>query len=142
VWLTRLGAGLWSGARTGFAHHFVRFGIVGFFGLFWDTGTVYALRGFTGIYIAGTCGFLVAGTANWAFNRLWTFRGLDHAAAHRQLIAFLLANFIGFIVNRGIFFTLVTISLLCRNQPVIAIIAGTAGGLVFNYFLSKKYVFN
>ena len=80
-------------------------------------------------------------TANWMINRWWTFRHQAHGAAHVQWLKFLAANFIGFIFNRGTFFTLVAISPLCRAQPVLAIIAGTAVGLVFNYFLSKRLVF-
>ena len=120
---------------------FIRFGIVGTLGFCWDTATVYALKGLAGLYIAGLCGFLVAGTANWAVNRLWTFRHLDHAAAHQQLMRFLAVNSIGFIFNRGTFFILIATSLRCRDQPVLAIIAGSAAGLCFNYFLSKRFVF-
>lgn len=129
-------------ALTGLPISFIRFGIVGTFGFCWDTASVYALKGVAGLYIAGTCGFLIAGTSNWALNRFWTFRHLDHIAAHRQLVRFLMANAIGFIFNRGTFFTLIAVSVLCRHQPILAIIAGTAAGLCFNYFLSRKFVFN
>jgi putative flippase GtrA len=128
-------------ARTGLSRDFIRFGIVGSMGFCWDTATVYALKGAAGLYIAGLCGFLVAGTANWVVNRLWTYRHLDHAAAHHQLMRFLAVNSVGFVFNRGTFFTLVALSLRCREHPVLAIIAGSAAGLLFNYFLSKKYVF-
>jgi putative flippase GtrA len=40
-----------------------------------------------------------------------------------------------------VFFTLITVSVVCHRQPVLAIIAGSFAGLAFNYFLSKKYVF-
>ncbi len=128
-------------ARTGLNPDFIRFGIVGTLGFCWDTATVYALKAATGLYIAGLCGFLVAGTANWIVNRLWTFRHLDHIAAHHQLMRFLAVNSIGFVFNRGTFFILISISLRCREQPVLAIIAGSAAGLLFNYFLSKRFVF-
>jgi putative flippase GtrA len=128
-------------ARTGLSADFIRFGIVGAFGFCWDTATVYATKAHFGLYIAGALGFLVAATANWMMNRWWTFRHRAHAAAHVQWLKFLAANFIGFIFNRGTFFTLVALSALCRAQPVLAIIAGTVAGLVFNYILSKKLVF-
>jgi putative flippase GtrA len=128
-------------ARSGLSQDFIRFGIVGTLGFVWDTATVYSVKGFAGLYVAGACGFVVAATINWAINRFWTFRHLDHTAAHRQLLQFLAVNSIGFIFNRGTFFILVTISLRCREQPVLAIIAGSVAGLVFNYFLSKKFVF-
>jgi putative flippase GtrA len=140
--LSLLDAGVLLLARTGLSADFIRFGIVGVFGFCWDTTTVYATKSHFGLYIAGGLGFLVAATANWMMNRWWTFRHRAHATAHVQWLKFLAANFIGFIFNRGTFFTLVALSALCRAQPVLAIIAGTAAGLVFNYFLSKKLVFS
>jgi putative flippase GtrA len=137
-----LDAGVGLLARTGISESFIRFTIVGAMGFCWDTGTVYALRAHTGLYIAGAFGFFVAATANWAANRLWTFRHHAHSAPHIQWAKFLAANFIGFIFNRGVFFALISISALCYNQPVLAIIAGSIAGLCFNYFLSKRLVFS
>lgn len=137
-----LDAGVTILSRSGVSEKFIRFAIVGTLGFFWDTATVYALKAHTGLYIAGTCGFLVAATANWGMNRVWTFRDHDHIAPHLQWVKFLVANLIGFVFNRGTFFTLVSISVLCRSQPVLAIIAGSMAGLCFNYFLSKRLVFS
>ncbi len=120
---------------------FIRFGMVGSMGFCWDTATVYALRGPLGLYAAGAIGFMVAATANWAVNRAWTFRHLEHDSAHSQWLRFIVANMIGFVFNRGTFFTLVAINRLCHQQPVLAIIAGSFAGLSFNYFLSKRFVF-
>jgi putative flippase GtrA len=129
-------------ARFGIPTEFVRFGVVGVLGFCWDTATVYTMRPFVGIYGAGVAGFLVAATANWGLNRLWTFRGRAHEAAHQQWLKFIGANAIGFIVNRGLFFTLVSVSRLCFEQPILAIAAGATAGLTFNYFLSKRFVFS
>lgn len=137
-WLDALVALL---ARLGLPESFIRFGFVGALGFCWDTGTVYLLRGHTNLYIAGTCGFLVAATANWAANRLWTFRHHEHDAAHIQWARFIAANAVGFVFNRGVFFALVAHFPLANQQPVIAIVAGTLAGLIFNYFLSKRFVF-
>jgi putative flippase GtrA len=128
-------------ARFGLSEHFIRFAVVGVLGFCWDTATVYALRGVAGLYIAGTAAFLVAATANWMVNRLWTFRGQAHAPLHVQWAKFLAANGIGFIFNRGTFFILISISTLCHDNPVLGIVAGSLSGLVFNYFLSKRFVF-
>ncbi len=129
-------------SRSGVSEKFIRFAIVGVMGFFWDTSTVYALRGVMGLYMAGVMGFLVAATANWGANRIWTFRHHIHTAPHVQWMRFLLANSIGFVFNRGTFFALISISKLCHNQPVLPIIAGSAAGLSFNYFLSKRFVFS
>lgn len=146
--LVRLDQGVVMLSRFGLSETFIRFGIVGVLGFCWDTGTVYALRPYTNLYIAGTCGFLVAATANWAVNRLWTYRDRVHGALHWQWAKFITANAIGFIFNRGMFFTLVSqyfINLtktgIFHTQPVLAIAAGSISGLCFNYFLSKRFVF-
>lgn len=128
-------------ARTGLSEDFIRFGVVGTLGFVWDTATVYALRGLIGLYFAGVVSYCVASSANWALNRIWTFRHRQHGAAHVQWAKFFAANLIGFVFNRGTYFTLISVSSLCHHQPVLAIIAGSAAGLCFNYFLSKRYVF-
>jgi len=140
--LNGLDAGVGLLARTGIGADFIRFAVVGTLGFCWDTGTVYALRHLTGLYIAGFLSYFVASTANWALNRVWTFRHKDHSAAHVQWAKFFAANLIGFAFNRGTYFTLISISSLCHNQPIFAIIAGSAAGLLFNYFLSKRFVFS
>ena len=128
-------------ARLGVSESFIRFGIVGTLGFVWDTGIVYMLRPFVSLYVAGTCSFIVAATINWIINRLWTFRHLEQAAAHVQWVKFLIANAVGFVVNRGTFFLLVALSPLVVKHPVIGIAAGSAAGLIFNYLLSKRFVF-
>jgi putative flippase GtrA len=129
------------GSRCGVSEDFIRFALVGTLGLVWDTSTVYALRGITGLYVAGVVSYLVASTANWALNRLWTFRHRAQSAAHVQWMKFFVANLIGFAVNRGTYFILISLFIICYRQPVFAIIAGSAAGLCFNYFLSKRFVF-
>ena len=147
--LTRLDQGVVILSRIGFSESFIRFGIVGVLGFCWDTGTVYALRPFINLYLAATCGFLVAATANWAVNRLWTYRHHAHAAPHVQWAKFMSANAIGFVFNRGVVFTLISnyFSIAAKTdifhaQPVLAIAAGSVSGLCFNYFLSKRFVFS
>jgi putative flippase GtrA len=129
-------------SRFGLSVDFIRFGIVGTLGFCWDTATVYALRDFTGLYIAGFLSYFVASTMNWAINRVWTFRHQTHSAAHVQWAKFFVANLVGFAFNRGTYFVLISISISCHRQPVLAIIAGSAAGLCFNYFLSKRFVFS
>jgi putative flippase GtrA len=129
------------GARTGISENFIRFGIVGALGFVWDTSTVYLTRGLIGLYAAGAAGYIVAATANWALNRLWTFRGRAHMAAHRQWIAFLAANALGFTLNRGCFYSLITFNRFCFAHPILPIFAGSMCGMFVNYLLSKRFVF-
>jgi putative flippase GtrA len=120
---------------------FVRFGTVGAFGFVVDTSVVYATRFWLGLYGAGALAFFVAASANWVLNRVWTFRGRNSGRMHHQWLKFLAANSIGFVLNRGAFFLLVTISPLCVAYPVIAVFAGTLAGMVANFVLSRRLVF-
>jgi putative flippase GtrA len=120
---------------------FLRFGVVGTFGFLVDTATVYGLRGMLGLYGAGAFAYLTAGSANWLLNRLWTFRGQGSLPIHHQWARFLAVNLIGFSVNRGTYFALVTWSALCHRQPVFAVAAGAIAGLGFNFHLSRTVAF-
>ena len=130
-----------AAASRGPVGDFLRFGIVGGAGFVVDTATVYATRGILGLYGAGVLAYLVAATVNWALNRVWTFRGRGGGAAHRQWARFLLANGVGFVLNRGTYAILVTISALCARQPVLAILAGVVAGMFVNFSLSRRWVF-
>ena len=120
---------------------FLRFGIVGTCGFIVDTAVVYAARGMLGLYVAGLLSFLVAATTTWALNRAWTFRGLSTGALHRQWMRFLAANSLGFVLNRGAYFTLVTVSILCAANPVLATAAGSLTGMLANFTMSRRIVF-
>ncbi len=123
------------------AADFLRFGMVGAIGFCFDAGTVYALKGLLGLYGAGVVSFFVAATANWALNRAWTFRHRMHAAAHVQWARFLGVNLIGFILNRGAYFTLIAATMIARQYPILAVAAGAVSGLALNFLLSRRIVF-
>ena len=128
-------------ARLAVVEQFLRFGVVGAVGFAVDTATVYGLRGALGLYGAGVVAYLTAATCNWLLNRIWTFRGQGSGPAHRQWMKFLLANLVGFILNRGTYALVVTLVPLAAAQPVIAIAAGTAAGMFVNFGLSRRLVF-
>jgi putative flippase GtrA len=120
---------------------FLRFGVVGTAGFLVDTAVVYALRGWLGLYGAGAVSFLVAASANWLLNRLWTFRGQGSGPAHRQWALFMLTNLLGFVLNRGSYGVLVTVSPVCAENPVLAVAAGSLAGMFANFSLSRRLVF-
>lgn len=127
--------------KTDVAAQFLRFGVVGVVGFLFDTATVYALRGSLGLYGAGIAAYVVAASVNWALNRMWTFRGRGGGAAHRQWARYMLTNTVGFILNRGTYAALVTVSALCAAQPVLAVAAGAIAGMGVNFTLSRRVVF-
>ena len=89
---------------------FLRFGVVGGMGFFVDTAVVYATKDQVGLYWAGALAYPVAATFTWAVNRFWTFRGASTGSARAQWARFLAVNLIGFVLNRGAYFTLISIS--------------------------------
>jgi putative flippase GtrA len=120
---------------------FLRFGVVGGLGFLVDTGTVYLLRGPLGLYWAGALAYPVAASFTWAVNRFWTFRGQGAGSAGAQWVRFLAANLLGFALNRGTYFLMITISAICAAHPVIAVAAGAGAGMFVNFDLSRRLVF-
>jgi putative flippase GtrA len=128
-------------ARIHLLTQFARFGVVGLAGLVVDTATVYALRGYIGLYGAGFAAYGIAATTTWLLNRLWTFRGKGGGPVHRQWARFLAANSMGFLLNRGAYVVLVTMLPIAARQPVIATSAGAVAGMFLNFSLSRRLVF-
>ena len=128
-------------ARMTTLTQFVRFGGVGLIGLVIDTAAVYTLRGTLGLYGAGLAAYVAAASANWALNRIWTFRGQGSGPAHRQWGRFMVANLVGFALNRGTYALLVTFVAVAARQPVIATSAGAIAGMFVNFTLSRRLVF-
>jgi len=130
-----------SPARIALLAQFMQFGTVGLIGLVIDTAIVYALRGRLGLYGAGMVSYLVAATVTWLCNRLWTFRGRGSGPAHHQWARFLVANFAGFVLNRGTYALVILLVPLAVRQPVIATAAGAIAGMFLNFSLSRTMVF-
>ncbi len=120
---------------------FLRFGGVGACGFVVDTAVVYASRGWLGLYGAGMLSFCLAATTTWALNRVWTFRGRGSGPAHRQLVLFMAANAIGFVLNRGAYVALIATSPFCAANPVLAVAAGALAGMFSNFTMSRRLVF-
>lgn len=87
---------------------FLKFGIVGFSGVFVDFGVTYICKEWLKIqkYIANSCGFIVAATSNYILNRVWTFRSQNPEVAKEytefliiSLVGLALANLIVFLIH-------------------------------------------
>ena len=130
-----------TASRLVLLRQFLRFGVVGTLGFIIDTITVYSLRHRLGLYGAGVLAYVIAASANWVLNRLWTFRGQGSGPAHRQWAAFMLTNLAGFTLNRGTYALLVTFAASAADQPIIATAAGAIAGMFVNFTLSRRWVF-
>jgi len=55
---------------------FLKFGIVGFSGVFVDFGVTYVCKEWIKIqkYLANSIGFIAAASSNYILNRIWTFK--------------------------------------------------------------------
>ena len=76
-----------------FLYKFIKFGIVGFSGLFVDFGFTYLCKEVFKIqkYISNAIGFTLAATLNYFFNRIWTFHSTDPEIAIEFLEFFVIA---------------------------------------------------
>jgi len=126
---------------------YLRFGLVGAAGFVVDETILTILHYGIGIdrYSSRAVSIFCAATFTWWGNRNLTFA--EHAAtgglralAHEWL-KFMLANGIGALVNYSAYTLLVSFAPYPLDNPLVATAAGVAVGLVFNFTLSKRFVF-
>ncbi|HVT26250.1 MAG TPA: GtrA family protein [Rhizomicrobium sp.] len=132
--------------RALLASRFLRFGIVGACGFVIDTSIFFVLHDLAGLspYVARAFSILIAMSGTWFGNRTLTFR--EHAATGgravlREWLTFAAANAIGNTSNYLTFSALITFASPPFNNRYLALVAGTAVGMVLNFTLSKRIVF-
>lgn len=125
---------------------FLRFGFVGACGFVVDTSVLFLMHRIIGFdpYSARAISIFVAMNVTWTGNRLLTFRAHAATSPGRMLgewARFLLTNAVGALLNYAVYAALVRFAPPPANNPYLALIAGVAVGLVFNFTLSKRLVF-
>jgi len=100
---------------------FLKFGIVGFSGVFVDFGFTYICKEWLKIqkYIANSCGFVVAASSNYFLNRVWTFKSNNPDVA-TEYTEFLIISLVGLGIANLIVFLI-------------------HGKLKYNFYLSKLF---
>ncbi|MDD4615500.1 MAG: GtrA family protein [Alphaproteobacteria bacterium] len=133
---------LWARGRGTF-WQFFRFGIVGFVGFIVDWAMLHVGIDLLGLgrVAAGLFSFPFAVTATWIGNRTYTFKDAKPMPVCKQFSKFALVCAVGLSFNRGTYSFLVTFVPLVHDFPVLGLLAGTAAGMFFNFFASKKHVF-
>jgi putative flippase GtrA len=120
-------------------YQFLRFGIVGFSGVFVDFGLTWLLKEKLKInqYLANSLGFLVAVIWNFWLNRVWTFASTDPNLG-AQFGKYFLASLLGLALNNGLiwFFTK---KMKLTFYP--AKLAATGIVVVWNFWANSKFTF-
>lgn len=132
-------------ALTG--NRFLRFGAVGAAGFVVDEAVLTVLHLLLGLdpYSARAVSIFCAATFTWCGNRTFTFA--EHAASGgagqvlREWGTFMLANGVGALVNYGVYSACVRFAPMPLGHPLIATAIGVGVGMVFNFTLSKRFVF-
>ncbi|MGH8564899.1 MAG: GtrA family protein [Gammaproteobacteria bacterium] len=129
-------------ARRG-SGRFLRFGLVGTAGFVVDAAALTAAMAWLGLgpYGARVVSYLAAATVTWAMNRRFTFAGADPRHPAAQWRRFVAANSVGALVNYGTYAALLAFVPLVAARPVLGVAAGSVAGLVFNFTISKLWVF-
>jgi putative flippase GtrA len=130
-------------ARHG-SSEFLLFSLVGVAGFFVDAGTLYFSSILLGLnpYLGRLVSYLAAATTTWQLNRRFTFPFADTRRPHRQWAKFVATNAIGGIVNYGVYVAIIINSPHTPATLMLAVAAGSLSGLVFNFFVSKHFVFS
>lgn len=122
---------------------FLRFALVGALGFFVDAGVLLLARwGGLDLYSARAVSFLSAVTFTWALNRRFTFRAQAVAPPSAgEWARFAATNAVGGLVNLAAYALLVTLVEPLARWPVLAVAAGSAAGLGFNFLGSRLFVY-
>lgn len=129
---------------------FLRFGIVGTFGLVVDMAALAIAVHVGGLnfYWGRVASYLVAATFTWACNRRFTFQERGTSGLLAQWFKFLLVNAAGGLVNFGMYVLVVwkigpTVLGGWADWliPYAGVAVGSVSGLFLNFFASHKLVF-
>jgi putative flippase GtrA len=94
---------------NGLIFKFIKFGAVGFSGLFVDFGITYLLKEKLKVqqYVSNAIGFMTAASTNYFLNRIWTFESTNPNVAY-EYGEFILVSLIGLVLNTTILWILVS----------------------------------
>lgn len=130
-----------------------RFAIVGTVGFIVDASVLQILVSWFGVgLLTGRIfSYLAAATITWFLHRIYTFRDQlsatdDHATSSHALLnqwfRFIMTNGFGAVLNYGIYAVLILSFELCRAYPAVAVAIGSLVAMVFNFAISRRFVFS
>lgn len=129
-----------GGARI--ARQFLSFAAIGALGFLVDAG-VLSIGLFVGLgfYSGRLVSYLAASTFTWYCNRRMTFRVEQSDGPRAEWLRFVTWNAAGGTANLGLYSVLIAQGGIFVHMPVLAVAAGSLAGLVFNFLVSKFFVF-
>lgn len=128
---------------------FIKFGIVGTVGTVIDFGFTYLF--FTILtwdeYVSNTLGFVIAATANYIFNRLWTWRSTNKNVS-REYAKFIAVSLIGLAINTAAIFGWlefvglgISVAGFTFDEFWVAKVVATLVVMVWNFTANHFYTF-
>ena len=119
----------------------IRFGLVGASGFVVDTVILYTVLAFGDLFYVGRIvSFMGAVTFTWYMNRVFTFVDRE-GSMFAQWRRFVFVNSGGGLINYGVYAALISSLPLVTAYPILGVAAGSLSGMVFNFMMSRKFVF-
>ncbi len=119
---------------------FIKFGVVGFSGLFVDFGLTYLFKEKLHVpkYVSNAIGFMSAASSNYFLNRVWTFES-HNPEIMTEYSQFILISAIGLVINTAILWLLVS---RFKMNFYLAKVFAIAVVTVWNFFANLFITFN
>ena len=119
---------------------FLKFGVVGFSGVFVDFSITYLTKEKLRVpkYLANAIGFSTAATTNYIFNRIWTFKS-NNPEVMVEFSEFFAISLIGLGINTFILWLLVS---KFKMNFYLAKIFAIAVVTVWNFFANALFTFS
>lgn len=124
---------------TDTAIKFVKFGVVGFSGVFVDFGLTYLFKEKLKVqkYVANAIGFTSAATSNYFLNRIWTFHSQNPEIAI-EYSQFLAISLVGLLINTLVIWLLVSKT---KANFYLAKLAAIFIVTIWNFVINLNYTF-
>ncbi len=118
---------------------FLKFGVVGFSGVFVDFGVTYLFKEVIKInkYVSNALGFICAATSNYILNRIWTFESANADVA-TEYGKFMLVSAIGLGINS---LTLYILTDKLKWNFYLSKIFAIGAATLWNFFANLLFTF-
>ncbi len=118
---------------------FLKFGVVGFSGVFVDFGVTYLFKEIIKInkYVSNALGFICAATSNYILNRIWTFESANADVA-TEYGKFMLVSAIGLGINS---LTLYILTDKLKWNFYLSKIFAIGAATLWNFFANLLFTF-